>query len=101
MNFFENQQKARRKSGILAFYFVAAVLLIVSTTFWLIGSEGIEGTYFTLFEFARVPREAFRGVSNVLFVFALPAVVTTFVRYFGLKFSHLNSLRLRIAAWAA
>jgi ABC-2 type transport system permease protein len=68
--------------GMLGFGLVihyAAVLLIVSTTFWLIGSEGIEGTYFTLFEFARVPREAFRGVSNVLFVFALPAVVTTFV----------------------
>ena len=57
----------------------AAVLLVVSTTFWLIGSQGIEGTYFTLFEFARLPREAFRGVSNILFVYALPAVVTTFV----------------------
>ena len=63
--------------GLVIHY--AAVLLIVSTTFWLIGSQGIEGTYFTLFEFARLPREAFRGVSNVLFVFALPAVVTTFV----------------------
>ncbi len=29
MNFFENQQKARRKSGILAIYFAAAVLMIV------------------------------------------------------------------------
>ena len=55
------------------------MLLVVSTTFWLIGSQGIEGTFFALFEFARVPREAFRGVSNVVFVFALPAVVTTFV----------------------
>jgi ABC-2 type transport system permease protein len=63
--------------GLVIHY--AAVLLIVSTTFWIIGSQGIEGTYFTLFEFARLPREAFRGVSNVLFVFALPAVVTTFV----------------------
>ena len=63
--------------GLVIHY--AAVLLIVSTTFWIIGSQGIEGTYFTLFEFARVPREAFRGVSNVVFVYALPAVVTTFV----------------------
>ena len=63
--------------GLVIHY--AAVLLIVSTTFWLIGSQGIEGTYFTLFEFSRLPREAFRGVSNVLFVYALPAVVTTFV----------------------
>jgi len=63
--------------GLVIHY--AAVLLVVSTTFWLIGSQGIEGTYFTLFEFARVPREAFRGVANVVFVYALPAVVTTFV----------------------
>ena len=63
--------------GLVIHY--AAVLLVVSTTFWLIGSQGIEGTYFTLFEFARLPREAFRGISNVLFVYALPAVVTTFV----------------------
>jgi ABC-2 type transport system permease protein len=63
--------------GLVIHY--AAVLLIVSTTFWIIGSQGIEGTYFTLFEFSRLPREAFRGVSNVLFVYALPAVVTTFV----------------------
>jgi ABC-2 type transport system permease protein len=63
--------------GLVIHY--AAVLLVVSTTFWLIGSQGIEGTYFTLFEFSRLPREAFRGVSNVLFVYALPAVVTTFV----------------------
>jgi ABC-2 type transport system permease protein len=63
--------------GLVIHY--AAVLLVVSTTFWLIGSQGIEGTYFTLFEFARLPREAFRGISNVLFVYALPAVVTTLV----------------------
>jgi ABC-2 type transport system permease protein len=63
--------------GLVIHY--AAVLLVVSTTFWLIGSQGIEGTYFTLFEFSRLPRQAFRGVSNVLFVYALPAVVTTFV----------------------
>ena len=29
MNFFDNQQKARRKSGMLVFYFAVAVLLIV------------------------------------------------------------------------
>lgn len=55
----------------------AAVLLTVSTTFWMIGSQGIEGSYFTLFEFARLPREAFRGVTRIIFVWALPAVVTS------------------------
>lgn len=53
----------------------AAVLLIVSLTFWIIGSQGIEGSYFTLFEFSRLPREAFRGVANIIFVWGLPAVI--------------------------
>lgn len=55
----------------------AAVLLIVSLTFWIIGSQGIEGSYFTLFEFARIPRQAFVGVREVLFVWLLPAVITS------------------------
>jgi ABC-2 type transport system permease protein len=55
----------------------AAVLLIVSLTFWIIGSQGIEGSYFTLFEFARIPRQAFVGVREVLFVWALPAVISS------------------------
>lgn len=55
----------------------AAVLLTVSVTFWMIGSQGIEGSYFTLFEFARLPREAFKGAKRVIFVFILPAVITS------------------------
>lgn len=50
-------------------------LLTTSTTFWIIKTEGIEGSYFTIFEFSRLPREAFRGVANVLLVYLLPAVV--------------------------
>lgn len=53
----------------------SAVLLIVSFTFWMIGSQGIEGSYFTLFEFSRLPKQAFRGVMNVIFVWGLPAVI--------------------------
>lgn len=55
----------------------AAVLLIVSLTFWLIGSQGIEGSYFTLFEFARIPRQAFVGAREVIFVWILPAVISS------------------------
>lgn len=55
----------------------AAVLMIVSATFWIIGSQGIEGSYFTLFEFARLPRQAFVGVREVLFVWILPAVISS------------------------
>lgn len=55
----------------------AAVLIIVSATFWIIGSQGIEGSYFTLFEFGRLPRQAFVGVREVLFVWFLPAVISS------------------------
>jgi ABC-2 type transport system permease protein len=61
--------------GLLINY--GALLMIVSLTFWIIGSHGIEGGYFTLFEFARLPREAFRGAANVVFVWVLPVVVVS------------------------
>lgn len=54
-----------------------ALLLIVSLTFWIIGSTGVEGSYFTLFEFSRLPRQAFRGVANLIFVWTLPVVLVT------------------------
>ena len=52
-------------------------LLTTSTTFWIIKTEGIEGSYFTVVDFSRLPREAFRGVANVLLVYLLPAVVVS------------------------
>lgn len=61
--------------GILLHY--GALLLIVSLTFWLGASQGIEGSYFTLMEFSRLPREAFRGLTSIIFVWALPAVVVS------------------------
>jgi ABC-2 type transport system permease protein len=54
-----------------------ALLLIVSLTFWIVGSQGVEGSYFTLFEFSRLPRQAFRGLANVVFVWALPVVLVS------------------------
>ncbi len=54
-----------------------ALLLIVSLTFWIVGSQGVEGSYFTLFEFSRLPREAFRGAANVIFVWMLPVVLVS------------------------
>jgi ABC-2 type transport system permease protein len=61
--------------GLLINY--GALLIIVSLTFWIIGNQGVEGGYFTLFEFSRLPREAFRGVANVVFVWILPVVIVS------------------------
>ncbi|MFA5263148.1 MAG: ABC-2 family transporter protein [Opitutaceae bacterium] len=55
----------------------SALLLIVSSTFWIIGSQGIEGSYFNLFEFSRLPKEAYKGFVSLIVVYALPAVVAS------------------------
>ena len=59
--------------GLILSY--SMLLVVVSISFWTIGSQGMEGGYFTLAEFSRLPREAFSGVANVIFVWILPAVV--------------------------
>jgi ABC-2 type transport system permease protein len=61
--------------GLVVHY--SLFLLTASTTFWIIKTEGIEGSYFTVVDFSRLPREAFRGVASVVLVYALPAVVVS------------------------
>jgi ABC-2 type transport system permease protein len=62
--------------GLVIHYSV--LVMSVSMVFWLTSAQGVEGTYFTLTEFSRLPREAFKGlVSQVLFVWALPVVVVS------------------------
>mgnify|MGYP001552315609 CR=1 FL=1 len=55
-----------------------SVLVIVSSfTFWTTGGQGLEGSYFTLFEFSRLPRAAFKRAAEVIFVWLLPVVVVS------------------------
>lgn len=61
--------------GLVIHYSI--LVLSVSAVFWLTSAQGVEGGYFTLTEFSRLPREAFKGVARVLFVWALPAVVVS------------------------
>ncbi len=61
--------------GLVIHYSI--LILSVSGVFWLTSAQGIEGGYFTLAEFSRLPREAFKGVTNVLFVWLLPVVVVS------------------------
>ena len=54
------------------------IVIIASSTFWIIKTEGIEGSYFALTEFARIPRQAFkRLILEVVFVYALPVVIVS------------------------
>ncbi len=55
----------------------ATLLSIISLVFWLKSASGIEGGYFSLTEFSRLPREALRGAAAVVFVYALPVIVVS------------------------
>jgi ABC-2 type transport system permease protein len=61
--------------GLLIHY--SALTLTVALAFWITNAQGLEGSYFTLFEFSRIPRQAFTGVANVIFVWFLPAVIVS------------------------
>lgn len=63
-------------SGLIIHYSI--LVISISLVFWLTSAQGVEGTYFTLTEFSRLPREAFKGlVTNTLFVWLLPVVVVS------------------------
>jgi ABC-2 type transport system permease protein len=89
--------------GIALVIHYSVLLLIVSSTFWIIGSQGIEGGYFNLFEFSRVPKEAYKGMVRYVFVYALPAVVAsnvpTSVLLGRFELSHLFWMLGLAAAW--
>jgi ABC-2 type transport system permease protein len=61
--------------GLVLHY--ATLLTIISLVFWLQSAKGVEGGYFGLTEFSRLPREALRGVTNVVFVYILPVIIVS------------------------
>jgi ABC-2 type transport system permease protein len=61
--------------GVVIHY--SALVMAMSLSFWITSSQGVEGSYFTLMEFSRLPREAFKSVLSVVFVWVLPVVVVS------------------------
>lgn len=62
--------------GLVIHY--SLLVMSISLVFWLTSAQGVEGTYFTLTEFSRLPREAFTGAfTKFLFVWALPVVIVS------------------------
>lgn len=55
----------------------SAMVIIVSLSFWITNSQGLETSYFTLFEFSRLPRQAFKGITRFVFVWAMPVVIVS------------------------
>src|SRR6185312_9691604 len=83
--------------GVIIHY--SMLVLCIAAAFWITSAQGIEGSYFTLSEFSRLPRQAFRGIAygsaNIIFVWALPMVVVSNVPASTL----IHGLDLRLAAW--
>ncbi len=62
--------------GVVIHYSI--LVMSISLAFWLTSAQGIEGIYFTLTEFSRLPRAAFTGIATqMLFVWLLPVVIVT------------------------
>ena len=51
------------------------MFLLASVSFWTVRAQGIVWAYYNLFQIARLPDEAFRGVFKAVFTFALPMLL--------------------------
>lgn len=51
------------------------MLALSSVSFWTVRAQGIVWGYYNLFNIARLPDEAFRGLFRVMFTFALPMLL--------------------------
>ncbi len=79
--------------GVIIHY--SMLVLCITPAFWITSAQGIEGSYFTLSEFSRLPREAFRGAANIAFVWILPMVLVSNAPASTL----LHGFDLRLVGW--
>jgi ABC-2 type transport system permease protein len=62
-------------AGILIHY--SLMFLLASISFWTVKAQGIVWGYYNLFQIARMPDEAFRGLFKAIFTFAIPMLLVT------------------------
>ncbi len=62
-------------AGLLVHY--SLMFMLASVSFWTVRAQGIVWGYFNLFNIARMPDEAFRGVFKAVFTFALPVLLVS------------------------
>lgn len=60
-------------AGLLTHY--ALLLSLVSLTFWIVQAESVLLGYYSIFQVARLPREAATGWFRLIFTFALPLLL--------------------------
>ena len=59
--------------GILVHY--SLLLFLVTLSFWIVRSQGLVYGYYQMFQIARLPRSAVKGVFRLIFTFALPMLL--------------------------
>jgi ABC-2 type transport system permease protein len=62
-------------AGIAIHY--SLMFLLASISFWTVRAQGIVWGYYNLFQIARMPDEAFRGLFKVFFTFAIPMLLVS------------------------
>ena len=61
--------------GILIHY--SLMFMLAAISFWTVRAQGIVWGYYNLFQIARMPDEAFRGLFKTVFTFALPMLLVS------------------------
>ncbi len=61
--------------GILIHY--SLMFMLAAISFWTVRAQGIVWGYYNLFNIARMPDEAFRGVFKMVFTFVLPVLLVS------------------------
>jgi ABC-2 type transport system permease protein len=62
-------------AGIVVHY--SLMFLLASISFWTVRAQGIVWGYYNLFQVARMPDEAFRGLFKAFFTFAIPMLLVS------------------------
>ena len=62
-------------AGVLIHY--SLMFLLASISFWTVKAQGIVWGYYNLFNVARMPDEAFRGLFKAVFTFAIPMLLVS------------------------
>jgi ABC-2 type transport system permease protein len=62
-------------AGVFIHY--SLMFLLASISFWTVRAQGIVWGYYNLFQIARMPDEAFRGLFRAFFTFAIPMLLVS------------------------
>jgi ABC-2 type transport system permease protein len=62
-------------AGVAIHY--SLMFLLASISFWTVRAQGIVWGYYNMFQIARMPDEAFRGLFKAFFTFAIPMLLVS------------------------